>query len=320
MIAAMTRAAPTTPPHHRSAAPPAISPAVTVNRAWPTGSGVYRGTADPASVRRFNHWRGVPAAFAADYLSTASWTDIAKPTWWLSRWHAAGMPLVLAIPMLPDGSAYSIRAGAHGHYNHYFRALARNLVRFGDASAALRIGWEMNGNWYRWSAQPHPAQWIAYYRNIVRAMRSVPGTKFNFNWNANLGNSGMKADAAYPGNRYVDSIGLDVYDWKWNDPLVTPPARWTYIRQEPFGLNWLAKFGAVHHKPIALPEWSLAKPRENTHGGGGDDPYFVRHFLHWAARHHVEFEAYFDDGRFRLAKFPKAAAVYRRTERALLRR
>ncbi|HWT45993.1 MAG TPA: glycosyl hydrolase, partial [Vicinamibacterales bacterium] len=226
---------------------------------------------------------------------------------------------MLAVPMLPDAGKVSLADGARGEYNHYFRTLAENLVRFGEQSASLRIGWEMNGGWYRWSAASDPVSWIGYYRQIVTTMRSVPGARFTFVWNPNTGTRSMDAEAAYPGDAYVDQIGMDIYDWEWNTPDATPQSRWVWMRTHLNGLDWLAAFAAAHHKPISLPEWGLAQPQDNTNGGGGDDPYYVSHLLDWAAAHHVVAEAYFNSGTHQLANFPAAEQAYMRAERSIAR-
>jgi hypothetical protein len=297
--------------------PPAqLPPAAAVVAGAPTGSSGYVGPAAPAAAQRFRAWRGAKIGFVVDCLSSRSWNDIQAPDWWLTRWNRTGLPLVLGIPMLPDDRSTTIAQGALGTYDHYFHQLAIDLVRHGDAHASLRIGWEMTGAWYRWSAQPNPTAWIAYYRHIVTAMRSAPGEHFTFDWNPNMGESGMTVAAAYPGDAYVDMIGMDVYDWKWNDPVASPAVRWSWILSQPSGLNWLSNFAAAHHKPIALPEWGLAHPKANDNGGGGDDPYFVRHLLAWARSHNVAYEAYFNDGAYAMSQFPHAAQAYRQVEQS----
>jgi hypothetical protein len=294
----------------------AVPPAAALVHGAPRGSSAYVGAAAPAAAKLFGKWRGAPVTFADDCLSTASWHEIAAPDWWLQRWHAGGLPLVLGVPMLPDNRSATIHKGALGKYNRYFRELALDLVRNGDAHASLRLGWEMTGGWYRWSAQPNPAAWISYYRKIVTTMRAVRGAHFSFDWNPNLGDSGMAAAAAYPGNKYVDIIGMDVYDWKWSDPGASPATRWSWILSQPSGMNWLSNFAAAHHKPVALPEWALAARRTNAHGGGGDDPYFIRHLLGWARSHHAVYEAYFNNGTDALSNYPRAARAYRHFQRS----
>ncbi len=300
--------------HHHPGAAAAPPPAVL--RLAPA-SGVYIGPGDPAQLADFGHWRKLPVRFAADYLPSASWQDISAPLWLLRQWQGSGLRLMLGVPMLPGHGSTSVAAGARGAYNGYFHKLAQNLVHYGAGTASLRIGWEMNGNWYAWSAVSDPAAWIAYYRNIVTTMRSVPGARFTFIWNPNIGTRTMDAETAYPGDAYVDQIGVDIYDWEWNTPDATPQSRWAWIATHQNGLDWVASFARRHHEPISLPEWGLAQRHENMNGGGGDDPYFISHLLDWAAVHHVVSEVYFNNGTHRLAHFPKAEQEYLRIERSL---
>jgi hypothetical protein len=304
--------------HNRAGGTQAVVTSEPVARLAPA-SGVYRGAGDPVPLVQFGRWRKVPVKFALDYVPTTSWHDIASPLWLLGRWQGSGFRLMLGVPMLPDHGSASLAQGAQGRYDRYFRELAQHLVHYGAGSASLRVGWEMNGGWYRWSAAKDPSTWIAFYRRIVTTMRSVPGAKFTFVWNPNTGTRSMNAEAAYPGDKYVDQIGMDVYDWEWNAPDATPQSRWVWIETHTNGLNWLASFGALHHKPISLPEWGLAQPQDNANGGGGDDPYFVSHLLDWASTHKVVAEAYFDDGTHQLAGFPAAQRTYLDTERSLAR-
>jgi hypothetical protein len=171
----------------------------------------------------------------------------------------------------------------------------------------------MNGDWYRWSAAKDPASWRAYYRRIVLAMRSVPGQSFRFDWTMNLGSSAIPAAYAYPGDAYVDYIGIDVYDWKWGDPTATPAQRWAWVKTQPYGLDWVSAFANIHHKQLTVPEWGLARRQVMSNGGGGDDPLFVRNLIAWAKTEGVKYEAYFNtlDHSISNGQFPNAARTYR---------
>lgn len=277
----------------------------------PSGSGAYVGAGAPRALAAFGRWRGRPAGFADDFLPSQSWSALDRPTWELGRWRAARTPLMIAVPMLIDGSSTTLRAGARGAYDRHFRTLARTLVRYRYGSAALRVGWEMNGTWYRWSAFRHPSAWVTYYRRIVTVMRSVPGQSFRFDWDLNLGSAAVQPARIYPGNAYVDYIGVDAYDWYWRHPAITPAARWSWIARQPHGLNWVASFAAAHRKPITVPEWALAS-RGAVRSGGGDDRYYIIAMLRWIRTHHVAYASYFNrkDHTISGGAYPSAAAAY----------
>jgi hypothetical protein len=102
---------------------------------------------------------------------------------------------------------------------------------------------------------------------------------------------GNRAQAYYPGNRYVDVVGNDLYDirgqaeWAANDRL----------------------YRAHPSKPYAFPEWGL---------WGIDDPAFVRRMGGWARKHRrLELLSWYESRAgsiFDLGKKPRSRAAYRR--------
>ena len=79
----------------------------------------------------------------------------------------------------------TLAAGATGAYNAHFVTLARTLMAAGESDAYLRLGWEFDGTWTAWKATTpsSEANYAAYFRQIVTAIRSVPGEHFRFVWN-----------------------------------------------------------------------------------------------------------------------------------------
>ena len=104
---------------------------------------------------------------------------------------------------------------AAGNFNSHWVTLANNLLKRNLSDTIMRPGWEMNGDWFDWSAGGHEASYIGCFRQIVNSMRSVSGQDFTFVWNPSIGTSNSLADKAYPGDSYVDYVGIDTYDWVW---------------------------------------------------------------------------------------------------------
>lgn len=236
-------------------------------------AGVFRGTGNPDAIRAYEAWTGRPVYRVLDFLADDDWEKIASPTWWVDTWSASPYRtrMVYSVPMLPR-SGGSLAKGATGAYDRHFKRLARLLVAKGQAGVTLRLGWEFNIDRYRWAAARAPARYAAYWRRIVAAMRSVPGAAFKFDWCANNGSVPWTFDPAkaYPGDRYVDFISVDVYDQSW--PATSDPVRrWADIYGRRYGIKWLRGFASAHGKRVAFPEWGLGYNRH----GGGDDPYFV---------------------------------------------
>jgi hypothetical protein len=277
---------------------------------------VYVGAAAPDQVKAFGAWRGRPMDFAVDFLAKESWDKIAQPDWWLSGWSSGRTSLVLSVPMLPDDPSTTLAVGATGAYNTYFTQLAQNMVARGYGKASIRLGWEFNGGWYRWAAAQDPAAFTAYWRQIVTTMRAVPGAEFRFDWTMNLGWNQLPADQAWPGDAYVDYVGVDAYDWKWNDSTATPAQRWAFLTEQSYGLTWVAGFAKAHGKRVTVPEWGLASTASQQGGGGGDNPTYVTNMRQWMTANQVAYEAYFTmdmsaSERHDIELFPRAALTYR---------
>ena len=144
----------------------------------------------------------------------------------------------------------------------------------------------------------------AYWQQIVDTMRGVPGAAFRFEWNPTRGGY-VDLASYYPGDAYVDIVGMDVYDTEW----ATYPgaaAEFAAMETQPYGLDWLATFSAQHDKPMAFPEWGLgwgpSAPgsgpitASNSEVSGGDDPVFVNDMAAWISSHNVIEATFWDYG------------------------
>jgi beta-mannanase len=233
--------------------------------------------------------------------------------------------MTLSVGMLPSSTG-NLKDGAHGAYNKYWRQFGRNAVRAGFSHATLRIGWEMNGGWFKWSAAKDPTHWRAYWKQIVTTLRKVPGEHFAFEWSPGLGknSTNFASSKAYPGNAYVTYIGASVYDVWYGSSSASAATRWRSLVREPYGLGWLARFAKQHHKGIGISEWGLATRGSFGGHGNGDDSYFITHFYSWMRHSNVRYEVYFNrqhganDHRLSVGgqtngAFPRAAAAYKKT-------
>ncbi|HWA66044.1 MAG TPA: glycosyl hydrolase, partial [Mycobacteriales bacterium] len=281
-------------------------------------SGVYAGHS-PADDEAFAKWRGAAIQVATDFVGGGAWESIEHPLVLSLAWRKDyAVQLVVSVPMWP-ATGGSLSDAAAGDYNSNYAQLAKTLVSDGRANSVIRLGWEFNTPYFRWQvASPQDAALYAVaWRQAVTSMRSVSGAKFTFVWNPNLSNDGPDPALAYPGDTYVDDIGLDVYD-RGLTGGETPAQRWNDLVHQRYGLAWQASFAARHDKPIAFPEWGLVHD-PGAPIAGGDDPYFIQQMHAWFASHRTAFEVYFDGPQdagstFAIGdgSFPKAAALYLR--------
>lgn len=102
-----------------------------------------------------------------------------------------------------------------GSMDSYIKNFAEELKRI-SKPVFLRFAHEMNGNWYPWSASKIGARkYIAVYRYIRNIFDELNADNvkwiFSINWeDIPKENNYMKC---YPGNKHVDFIGIDGYNW-----------------------------------------------------------------------------------------------------------
>ncbi len=101
---------------------------------------------------------------------------------------------------------------ASGASNLYISRFAQQ-VKAAGVPIALSFGHEMNGNWYPWgSSDATPASFVAAWRLIHAIFAAAGATNVIWIWNPNVINSAPgPLQPYYPGNSYVDWIGLTGY-------------------------------------------------------------------------------------------------------------
>jgi hypothetical protein len=282
----------------------------------PATLGVYQGAGCSGLKRvpNFERWLGRKPDHMLEFIP---WDALEGGTAWAVKcWRNAGTPsVVYSLPMLPPDRSASLAQGAAGKFDALFERYARILVDYGYGDAIIRLGWEFNGHWYPWESGVDPQSWIAYWRRIVKLMRATPGASFKFDWNPAGGWTKHRAEQVYPGDEYVDIIGLDYYN---NSPRPggSPEENWKLRWYGPHGLKWHRDFARAHHKPMSFPEWGTGT--RNDGSGGEDDPHFVEQMAQWIQSNDVLYHIYWDypdkvyDSTLSNGKRPKSAAVFRR--------
>jgi len=212
------------------------------------------------------------------------------------------------------------QACASGSYDEYATALAENLVSYGAGSIVIRLGVEANGSWeadYVGSSATDMRDWAKCYDNEVTAMRAVAGTHFLFVWNPNVCTANLPLDQWYPGNSYVDIIGIDAYDQDCANQKTVSQEGWTAYSTDsasnpnndpnfPSLVN-IEAFATAKDKPLSFPEWGIDS-------GTSDDAQYVTEMTQLFNKDEFSFESYFDrndDGIAPLgSSIPNATAAY----------
>jgi hypothetical protein len=279
-------------------------------------SGVYIPGSSPASAEAFGKWRGRKVDVVVDWPARQTWNDLVDPGWLYDAWKGTPYTKVFGLPPFPEGGNNSLTACAAGAYNSKWVQFGRNIAAQGLAGQTIiRLGWEFNGTWYQWQAT-NPAAFTGCWKQVYESAEST-APALRWDWSVNRGPSQALPDAtkAYPGDAYVDIVGVDSYD---QYPGATGAAGWNQQYAGAYGLKFWADFAAAHHKRISIPEWGLYPSRGRN--GGGDDAYYVAKMEAFFASlgDRLAYESYFDESAgyyggsiFGPNENPVAAAKYR---------
>lgn len=117
----------------------------------------------------------------------------------------------------------------------------------------VRIGGEMNV----WGNQAAPADFIAAYRHVVDIARSqAPRAAMVFSPNFSSANK-VDMDIYYPGDQYVDWVGVSLYYDRWSHTGDT--ARDEFYGVGAYGdallnVQQVVNLSRLHHKPVIVTE------------------------------------------------------------------
>jgi outer membrane protein OmpA-like peptidoglycan-associated protein len=176
-----------------------------------------------------------------------------------------------------------------GDYDSYATTLGDNLVAAGLQNSVIRLGAEMNGTWevdFIGTTTQEQNDWATCFENEVTTLRQVPGENFLFDWDINACKGAYPYANYYPGNAYVDILGLDLYDVDCTTPNTS--VTFSTLESETYGLTDFEQFAAAQGKPMSLPEWGLSTIPS------GDDPAYINGMASAAADNNFAFETYFD--------------------------
>lgn len=266
--------------------------------------GVYGLAHVQSVVESFDAETGTTVTCLSAYLNSASsWGEWVNP-WitasiygyssWVSQ-EPQSRELVLAVSPIPTSLADPTNplkwetSCATGKFDGYARQMGESLVAAGLQNSILRIGPEMNGKWepyFMGKTTTEQRRWVSCFDNEVTAIREAPGGHFLIDWNPNACKGNYPFSSFYPGNAYVDIVGIDLYDVGCLAP--TTRMNFTQLAIERLGLDDLEAFATARGKPMSLPEWGLSTIPS------GDDPGYIDGIGATVARGNFAFESYFD--------------------------
>ena len=194
-----------------------VTPPATSGVAW--GAATQGGPWDGfASLNTFEASAGKRVSLFSWY---ASFRDTDFPTTAATNVANRGaVPMITWEPWDPaNGTAnqptYSLANIAGGAFDTYIRRWAGEIQAWGRP-LRLRFAHEMNGDWYPWGSNVNgntAAQYVAAWRHVHDLFAAAGATNVTWLWTPNVVDGMAPIGPLYPGDAYVDWVGVDGYNW-----------------------------------------------------------------------------------------------------------
>jgi hypothetical protein len=272
----------------RSATPvaaPVVPPAVRGTPATPaparsTKAAVARATA----VREAPSPGGGPVPATAGHAMVGSYLDLSGRSLTQSLalrrrqlgrdqdivhlFYAWGDRMPTSVPEIGDSTLMiswhgtRIAGVTDGSADDVIRSAAERLAAYREPML-LRWAWEMNGDWFEWDGSHNgsdPDAYVRAYRRIHRIFRAAGAANVAFvwspNWNSSPDAAWNRMERYYPGDQYVDWVGVSGYNFFAESPrtLFRHVVR-AYGRKKPIMLSETA---AIEHGGKSKAEWITA--------------------------------------------------------------
>lgn len=266
--------------------------------------GVYNGTSGTADAQ-FEGF-GLHATTATSYYTTSGPRPMPVPQVWdVARLDKGIFPQVHFQSTQNGVQAFFWQDVADGKHDQWFTDMAKKLhsdfsgrafsFTF-DGEPEVRVERAGTGNWIQKDPRNTPAAYAAAFRRIVTLMRPHAPAMDSRWWIA-----GHKRDASmdayYPGDEYVDSIGVDPYIWGYDSPATGPVDKWGPV----------VEFVRARYKkgaPVGISETGFAR----SHGDDAQAAFWAK-VPDAVKQLDLSWVVLFNRGDFKMDDLPKGRAA-----------
>lgn len=221
---------------------------------------------------------------------------------------AGAVPVVTWEPWVWTGGvdqpAYALDRITAGDFDAYLAQWADALAAW-DRPVLLRFAHEMNGNWYPWSAGVNgntAADYVDAWRHVHDVFAAHGADDVRWVWAPNVVYPGSTPlTALYPGDAYVDVLGVDGYNWGTSVPW----GSWVSGRQV-FEQTFAELRALAPAKPVLVTETASSEL-------GGSKAAWVDDLITWSAGQGLLGIIWFDENKetdWRMASSPESAAAF----------
>lgn len=213
-------------------------------------------------------------------------------------------------PNRAEDPVYQLQTIINGEHDDYIRSWAVDIKEWGKP-LWIRFAHEMNLDIYPWCGGCNgnsPEEYIQAYQHVHDIFTDVGATNVKWNWSVNIvSDTTVPLDQLYPGDKYVDEVGIDGYnggteqDWGgWTAP------------QDLFGPTLEQVEQIAPDKPIHITETGSSMQ-------GGDRADWVRDlFEQVKSNPNIKGFTYFNlskegggEGNWKLEAAPESAQAFR---------
>lgn len=130
-------------------------------------------------------------------------------------WNHGAVPLVTWEPWTYTERPISLRGIAAGRYDRYVHRVGRSAAAWGRP-ILVRFAHEMNGDWYPWGRGRDgntPRIYRKAWKRLVRVFRTEGASNVEWVWTPNVNNGSYPFAQYFPGDEWVDWVGLDGFNW-----------------------------------------------------------------------------------------------------------
>ena len=191
-------------------------------------------------------------------------------TSWMNNVRNHGsIPMVTWEPWLYtagiDQPQFQLSKIISGAFDSYVQKWADDSKSWGHPYF-LRFAPEMNGNWFPWSEQANgnkAGEYVRAWRHVHAIFANKGVTNVTWVWSPNIEyNGSTPLSELYPGDGYVDWLGMDGYNWGTVlHPTVTGWQNFSQVFTQTY-----IKITALSAKPLMVAETAGAE-----HGGSKAD-------------------------------------------------
>jgi Glycosyl hydrolase family 26 len=205
----------------------------------------------PASVMWFDSW-GSGQAFPVDAARTL-WRHGIMPHYTWEPWNTALGP--------NDPGQIHLSDIIAGTWDTYIKARAKEFAAV-RLPIMVRWGHEFNGNWYPWGIANNnadPSLYVQAYRHVHDLVEAAGARNVQWVWAFNNGSSPDEPyndpAAAYPGDDYVDWVGIDGYNWGFGPSWDPAGDHWASF-DETFATAYAKARAIAPQRPVMLGEFA----------------------------------------------------------------